>query len=54
MGFSQRAQTLRAAPLRSAMCTGSGFSQVHHSVFVDAAAIVFSLLEGHPREVESC
>ena len=30
-GRSQRAQTLRAAPLRSAMCTGSGFSQVHHN-----------------------
>lgn len=30
-GFSQRAQTLRAAPFRSAMCTGKGFSQVHQS-----------------------
>jgi hypothetical protein len=44
-GFSQRAQTLRAAPLRSAMCTGSGFSQVHHSVVVDGVANVSSFVK---------
>lgn len=33
-GSPQRAQTLRAAPFRSAMCTGSGFSHVHQVMAV--------------------